>query len=497
MHGGVHCSAGDEGKADDAVRGVLAVTGGRVVCESGVRIADVIIEGEVIAEIAEGGTARARADEEIDARGLLVFPGAIDPHVHFGDLGQAHREDFETGTAAASLAGVTTVFEHPLSEPPTTTAARYREKLRTALGRAHVDIGLWGAITPEGLGEIQGQWDEGARGFKAFLCDSLGSYPHVDDDELLNGMREVAKLGGLVLVHAENNAIVNGATRRVRASGRRDPVAHADARPAIAEIEATARALLLARAADVRVQIVHVSHPDAVALVDAAAATGVRSTLEHTAHHLLLDTAALRAAGPWARCSPPLRARDEVERLWTRIQAGGAAQLASDHSPYTHAEKLVGTDDIFAAGMGIQSVQEAVPLFLDEAVYRRDLKLERCADIIATECARTLGLYPQKGAIRVGAHADLALWDPDAPWVVRADQRQRSRNPWSPFDGRRCRMRLVRTILRGNTIAVNGEVVGAPGSGRPVVAGLSAQQDPDSYLLGSEAEESLERVTSD
>jgi allantoinase len=444
-----------------------AIVGGRVVTPGGVLDTAVSIRGGRIVSL--GPDLAIAADETIDARGLVVLPGGIDPHVHLGDLGLAHRENFDAGTAAALLGGITCVFEHPLSVPATTTAARFRDKLIVAGRRARLDFGLWGAIAPGRLDEIAGQWAAGARGFKAFVVDSGGIFPQVDDDDLREGMRLVRALGGLVLVHCENDAIVAGETQRIRATGRRDGLAHAEGRPPIAELEATSRVLLLAREAGVRIQIVHVTEPRVAAEVDRAAAEGLRATLEHTMHHLTLDLSDAVTCGPWARCAPPLRSRASVDGLWERLGRGGAAQLACDHSPYAMAEKLVGSEDVSAAGMGIQSLQESIPFFLDAALHDRGLDLVRCAELIAGQAARALGLGPAKGSITVGADADLGLWDLDSPWVVDAATQHRSVNRWSPLDGRRCRVRLVRTLVRGRTAALDGEALAEPGSGRFVV----------------------------
>jgi allantoinase len=458
---------------DDGAGPTTVIVGARVVTPERVVEGTVRVRGGRIVEVSEIGAAASNgsADEMIDARGLVMLPGALDPHVHLGDLGLAHRETFDTGTAAALLGGVTSVFEHPLSLPATTTAARYRAKLEVAQRGARTDFGLWGAIVPGALDEIPGQWQAGARGFKAFTVDSGGIFPHVNDDELLEGMRRVKALGGLALVHCESDAIVAGRVAAMRAAGRCDGLAHAESRPAIAEIEATARVLLLARESGVRVQIVHVSDADAAALVDAARVRDVAATLEHTMHHLILDSDEANALGPWARCAPPLRPRATVERLWQRLAGGAPAQLACDHSPYAMAEKIAGVDDVFVAGMGIQSLQESVPLFLDAALHDRGLSLTRCAQLIAGTAAAVLGLAPAKGVIVAGADADLTLWDLDSSWTVDAARQHRSVNRWSPFDGRRCRVRLVRSWVRGRPAAHDGEVLARAGSGRFLVPG--------------------------
>jgi allantoinase len=434
-----------------------AITGGMVALPTGAVAATVVIEGGRIAEIVDGG--RASADETIDARGLLVLPGGIDCHVHYADPGNPEREDFGSGTAQSALGGVTTVFEHPLTVPMTVTADAYAAKRADVGTRAHVDFGLWGGIVPGYVDEIDGMWAAGARGFKAFMCDSGGPYPASDDVTLLDGMRAVARLGGLVLVHAENDTLVRGLAARERDAG--DAAAHLRSRPPFVEDEATARALILAREAGARLQVVHVSSADSARLVDAACEAGVAATLEHCTHHLTLTEADFVEVGTRARCAPPLRSATQVEAIWKRLERGAPAALVSDHSPYTHAEKDV--DDMFAAGMGIQSAQEYLPVGV-HAALERGLPLHRIANLIAGAAARAIGL-PAKGTIAPGRDADLVLLDPDSPWIVDSASQQRARNPWSPYDGRRCDVRVARTILRGRTISQDGELTAAPGSG--------------------------------
>src|SRR3954447_8062539 len=176
------------------------IAGGTVATDTAVFAADVVLEGPRIAALAEPG-AGGRADELIDASGLVVMPGAIDMHAHFEDPGHTEREDFTTGTMAAAAGGITTVFEHPLTYPPVTTVELYVEKREMARGKVVVDFGLWGALTAPSIPHIRGQPAEGAGGFKAFMPISDPSYPNVSDDKLLEGMRMVTGLGGLVLVH--------------------------------------------------------------------------------------------------------------------------------------------------------------------------------------------------------------------------------------------------------------------------------------------------------
>src|SRR4051794_39326858 len=182
-----------------------AIVGGTLATDYGVFAADLLVEDERIAAIvAPDGTAADRADEVIDATGLHVLPGAIDPHAHFEDPGHTEREDFTTGTMSAAAGGITTVIEHPLTYPPVTSAELYRQKREMARAKVVVDFGLWGALTEPSLTEMRAQWEEGAAGFKAFMPYSEPDYPHVTDARFLDGMRIAADVGALVLVHAEN-----------------------------------------------------------------------------------------------------------------------------------------------------------------------------------------------------------------------------------------------------------------------------------------------------
>ncbi len=444
----------------------IVIAHGTVAADYGVLAAHVVIDGEQVAGLSVDDAVLRGADEVIDARGAVVLPGAVDMHSHFEDLEFTEREDFTTGTMAAAAGGFTTVMEHPLTVPLVTSARIFREKRERAEGKVVVDFGLWGALTRPSLPEIVGQHREGARGFKAFMPLSDPEYPHVTDAEFLEGMRTVASFGGLVLVHAENDAILQASLAALRAAGRTDPLAHHESRPPFVEEEAVHRAIYLARHAGVRLQVVHGSTPETARLVASARADGLPVTLEVCPHHLLLDLDDLRRLGPYGRCAPPFRERALVEQLWGHVLRGTVDSLVSDHAAYTNAEKDAGRDDIFEAPNGCQTIQETVPLVLDEAYHRRGMTLDAFARLSSTNGARVAGLYPRKGTILPGADADLAIYDLDDPWTVAAAEQQFSKNPRSPFEGRRVRARLRRTIVRGTTVYADGEIHVRPGHGR-------------------------------
>ena len=188
--------------------------------------------------------------------------------------------------------------------------------------------------------------------------------------------------------------------------------------------------------------------------------------MEICPHHLLLDLDDLVRLGPYGVCAPALRDRALVERLWDSVLDGTADCLVSDHSAYTRAEKDAGYDDIFQAPLGCQVMQETMPLVLDEAFHRRGMSLDAFVRFSSTNAARISGTYPRKGTLLPGADADIVLYDLEGDWQVDAASQQFSKNPWSPFDGRRVQARVMRTFVRGETVYADGEVLAAPGSGR-------------------------------
>jgi dihydroorotase-like cyclic amidohydrolase len=264
----------------DSSSGSVLISGGTVATDYGQFEADLlVVDGRIAALNAPGASLHGGADEVIDARGLVILPGAVDPHTHFEDPGHTEREDFTSGTSAAAAGGITTVIEHPLTYPPVTTVDLYTEKRDMARRKVIVDFGLWGALTRPSLDHMEGQWHEGTAGFKAFMPISDPSYPNVTDAELLEGMQTAARLGALVLIHCESESLLQANRERLAREGRTDVMAHPESRPPFVEEEAVHRALFLAARAGVRVQIVHGSSPVSVDLVTDARRHG------HPAHH--------------------------------------------------------------------------------------------------------------------------------------------------------------------------------------------------------------------
>jgi allantoinase len=420
----------------------------------------VAVEDGVVA--AAGAEVAGDAREVIDARELLVLPGAVDAHVHLNDPGRAHWEGFATGTAALAAGGTTTAIDMPLNAiPPTLDAASFAAKAEAARGVARVDVALWGGLVPGDVDRLDELADAGVVGFKAFMSASgVEEFEAADDVTLLEGMARAARLGLPVAVHAESDAITSRLAARAVAEGRVGVRDYLASRPVVAELEAIGRAILFAEETGCALHVVHVSTGHGVALVAEARARGVNVTCETCPHYLVLDEDDAVRLGAAAKCAPPLRPAPVVGELWERLLAGDIDLVATDHSPSPAALKETG-DDHFAAWGGIPGAQTLVALLYSYGVVSRGLPLDRLALLTATWPAARFGLAPAKGALTPGADADLLLIDPSASWtIVRDDLLDRHR--LSPFAGLTLSGRVVRTILRGQTIALDGRVVGEP-----------------------------------
>ena len=396
--------------------------------------------------------------------GLFLLPGAIDPHAHFEDPGHTEREDFTTGTMSAAAGGITTVIEHPLTYPPVTTAQLYIEKREMAKRKVVVDFGLWGALTEPSIPEIAAQWREGAAGFKAFMPFSEPAYPHVTDAQFLEGMYAVREVGGLVLVHAESDSLLQAGLARMQRGGQEGSPRPPRVAAAVRRGGGRAPRALPRRAR-------RRAHPDRPRLEPRQ--RRARAPRQGRPASLDGDLPAPPAARPRRPRAPravrSLRARAARPpargALWDYVLDGTADSLVSDHAAYTLEEKEPGWEDIFAAPLGCQVMQETVPLVLDEAYHRRGMTLDAFVRFSSTNAARTSASTRARepccqGPMRTSPSTT------STEWVVDARTQQFSKNPWSPFDGRRARARVVRTLVRGETVFVDGEIVSEPGSGR-------------------------------
>lgn len=442
----------------------LAVKNARVVGESGVLEVGVYVKDGLVAALsAEDLPAR----ERLDAQGRLLFPGAVDPHVHFNDPGMTEGEDFYTGSCAAVAGGITTVFEMPLTNPLTEDEPSFLLKKLEASKKSVADFGLYLALTPDNSAQILKLMALQPIGFKAFMSYSP-EIPMVKDGELLAGMRAIAAANSRVAVHCENNEIITHLTNQIKSSGRNDPRAYAESRPPYSEWEAVQRAVTLAKIAGVQLHVVHSSTPEGARFVAEARAEGYPISVETAQHFLFLDVEDFQRIGPFAQCNPPLRGPENADRLWQAMRTGEIDCVATDHAPYTIEEKLRGKDSVWTTPAGLNHIQTANQLLIGEGI-RRGIPLTRLAELFAAAPARLFNIYPQKGTIRVGSDADMFLFDPEQEWTVDAEETF-YKQKWTPFHGVKVTGRVKRTWLRGTTVyedgAPRGSITVKPGFGR-------------------------------
>jgi len=441
----------------------LVIRGGRLVSSTGIMSAGIAIEGGVIVAISRDD-ALPDSRETIDATGKYVLPGVIDPHVHFRSPGYEYKEDWASGTAAAACGGVTTVFEMPNSDPPTSTVDALQIKQQIASRDAYVDYGVYGLLGQQNLGDLPGLARHGVIGLKCFM----GNNPigHIDDGAMLEGLEIAASLGLRVTVHAENATIIERKTGRLRASGRRDPLAHLESRPAVCAVDAVERAVAFAEAAGAQVHIAHEGCKDALPIIRAAKHRGVAVTAETCPHYLLLTAEDMHRVGPVLRVNPPVRAAGHAEPLWSGLADGVIDMLATDHAPHAIPEKTA--DDIWDCASGFGGLETAIPLLLTE-VNRGRITLEQYVTWSSLAPARVWGLYPRKGVLDVGSDADIVIVDLEREATIRADRFQ-SKSKITPFEGFRTKGQPVCTIVRGRVVMRDGALEGRPGWGRLVTS---------------------------
>ena len=442
----------------------LVIRGGTVVLPTGQRPADIAITNGTISAI--GSEVRDGA-ATIDAQGLVILPGVVDAHVHFNEPGRADWEGWEAGTRGAAAGGVTTVLEMPLNaHPPTTTPEAFDAKRAVASQKAFVDFGLWGGLVPDNLQSLEILHQSGVVGFKAFMSHSgIEDFARVSDGVLAIGLKTAARLNAIVGVHAESQELLD----RLNVEHTADRLSWCRARPPAAEVEAIRRLTVAMRGAgkNVRAHVVHVSTAAGLHEVDEARRRGVSITAETCPHYLAFTEDDFARIGPTLKCAPPLRDAETREALWEEVLPGRVDLIASDHSPCPAADKHKGDHDIWQAWGGIAGIQATLPVLLSDGLHARGLSLERIAHLTATAPAQLFGLYPRKGAIAVGADADFAIVDVERRWTFEVNELQ-TRSGLSAYVGRTFTGKVLRTIMRGSTVYVDGEITGSPGWGQLV-----------------------------
>jgi dihydropyrimidinase len=440
----------------------VLIRGGRVVNADGVTTADVRIVGQQIAEVGRALRPGAGA-QVIDAAGKLVMPGGIDPHTH---LHPAFADDLTTGSQAALAGGITTVgtFANPArGETPLDAIARMEATVgREAIADVILHASVW-PPTPELIAALPDLAAKGQPSIKFFMVRTDWGA----NLEMVIKTLEAARDAGVVtMIHCEDGALLAAAVRRLTAAGKTSLANYPESRPVIAEVAATAQAASLCEDTRAPMHIVHMSSARALDACRAARANGAPLTIETRPLFIHLDESKLR--GPDHRLyvgQPPLRPRPDVDAMMRGLIDGSIDILATDHAPWTREQKMDPQLNIARVRPGASDLQFMLPMFFSEGVGKRTCSLERFVAATSTNAAKAFGLYPRKGVVRVGADADLAIWDPRLTRAVRAED-DHGRSDYSPYEGWSVTGWPVTVLRRGEIVLANGRFLAEAGSGR-------------------------------
>ena len=424
---------------------------GTVANHDGIHRADIAVnDGRIVAL---GDLDAGSAGEVIDCTGLHILPGVIDTQVHFREPGLTHKEDLESGSLSAVMGGVTGVFEMPNTNPLTTTLETFEEKIRLGTRRMHCDFAFYIGGTHDNVAQLpELERLPGCAGVKVFMGSSTGSLLVPDDDGVEAILTAISRRAAF---HSEDEYRLEE-RKSLRVPG--DPSSHPVWRDPEAALRSTRRLVSLARKTGKRIHVLHIS--TAEEMVFLAAHKDVAS-VEVTPHHLTLDETAYTRLGTYAQMNPPVRDKAHREGIWAGVKNGVADILGSDHAPHTREEK----DHPYPAShSGMTGVQTLVPIMLDHVNAGR-MSLERFVDMTSHGPNRLFGIA-NKGRIAVGYHADLTVVDLKRTETITNDW-VKSRAGWTPYDGVSVTGWPVGTIVRGNTVMWQGELV-TPSVGQPM-----------------------------
>lgn len=429
-----------------------------------------VVAGEAIAPASVhvvGGRVRAlKAFDDVEAgcelyeatEKSIVMPGLVDTHVHINEPGRTEWEGFRTATRAAAAGGVTTLVEMPLNSiPPTTTLKGFGEKLSAAEGKCWVDVAFWGGVVPGNREELQRLFDAGVVGFKCFLVHSgVEEFPNVTETDLREAMKELARLGALLIVHAElPGPIENSIAEQLSAD--LDPRSYStflNSRPRRAEDEAVALVIRLSRETGARCHIVHHSSSDSLQILREAKREGVPITVETCPHYLAFSAEEIADGATEFKCCPPIRERENSEKLWAALREGLIDMVVSDHSPCPPEMKLRETGDFLQAWGGISSLELRLPVMWT-LMRARDFSINDLVRLLAEAPARLVRL-DKKGRIAEGFDADIVVWNPYEEFRVDSAALHH-RHKLTPYAGRNLFGRVEATFLRGRKIFERGE----------------------------------------
>ncbi|WP_161974951.1 allantoinase AllB [Bacillus timonensis] len=435
----------------------LLIKNGILVTHEGSQKADVVVTDGKVTALMENASliVEREVKKVIDANGLYILPGCIDPHVHFRDPGHTHKEDFATGSAAAVAGGFTTVYDMPNNNPKIQGIEELKEKLSVISDRSHVDYALYAIIKPDNLDKLHGLIENGVRGFKVMMGKSSMNTPTADDASLWSALKTLRETECPITVHAEDTNICAIEKERLFKENRKDPRAHMESRPVIAETIAIQRAIMLAEDTGGRLHIAHISAGKSVEIIRSAKQRGVKVTCETGPHNLIFTDEDYEEKGAAMFVNPPIRLKGDRDALLAGILDGTVDMIATDHAPHTFEDKYA-SGHVLKSISGFLGLEASIPIMLT-LVNQGKLTLEQYVNLSSVNPAKLFNLFPQKGCIAVGSDADFTIVDMEKETVIDKELHQ-SKTKITPYDGMKVKGMPVYTIIRGNIAMEDGIV---------------------------------------
>ncbi len=441
---------------------------GTIVLGQSASTQDLLIRGEKVAAV--GDLRGVSADEVVDARDLLLLPGGVDTHVHFNDvfMNTISVHDYYTGTLAAAYGGTTSIIDFSNQAPGATLMSTLEIKRREAQGLALIDWGVHPVITQpsaETLAEIPEVIAAGAPTIKCYMTYREEGLL-IEEADLRRILAALRDHGGMLLLHAEDNELIEASIPRFLEEGLTSPIYHAESKPPEIENRAIERSVEMARQIGGRLFIVHLTTAEGVMMVCAARSEGLNVWAETCTHYLLFTTEMLRRPDgiKWI-CSPPLRDKVHQEELWRAVADNRLVQVSSDDAAYSWEATQYGKDRFDLCPNGMGGVEPRFNLLYSEGVAKGRISLPRFVELVATNPARLFGLYPRKGHLLPGADADIVLFDPAARWTM-GQANSHSCNDWHAYEGFEISGKIRSVYSRGELIIDGEQCLAQKGRGR-------------------------------
>ncbi|MBI4641164.1 MAG: dihydropyrimidinase [Candidatus Tectomicrobia bacterium] len=435
----------------------LFITGADVVLEGAVSSVNIGIQGERISALVDRETS-LEAREVIDAKGKVIIPGVIDPHVHFSTF-SPHIDTFETAAVSAAHGGVTTMIPFIFGQKERSLLNDVKHFIKEGEETSVIDFGLHARIlpTPQDVQDIPEIIKLGVNTIKMFMAYRKRGIM-IDDYHLTKAMEVVAKHGGLAMVHAENGDVIDYLEDKYIAEGKRGSEHYAPTRPNSVEAEAINRAVIVAAHTSCPLYVVHLSAEEGLQEIIRAKAQGKRLYAETCPQYLTLTDETMKGQGALAKIAPPMRDPKDLDAMWFGIQKGFIDTIGSDHAPYTIQQKREAGDNIFGVPFGMAGLETLLPILYSEGVAKGRLTLSQLVDLTSKNVAKVFGLYPKKGVIRIGSDADLVAIDPNLEWEIKAVDLH-TRSDSTCFEGWQVKGKSVMSLLRGKVLLKEGALM--------------------------------------